>query len=101
MRDSILLSICIPTYNRASYLNLCLERVIDQVTIDMPVEIIVSDNRAKLSPITLKASESMRLVRLSPTATYREQTGELNIAIPRGQDAATYLVGFMQELVEL
>ena len=44
MRDSILLSICIPTYNRASYLNLCLERIIDQVTIDMPVEIIVSDN---------------------------------------------------------
>jgi transcription-repair coupling factor (superfamily II helicase) len=63
-------------------------------------EIVVADNRAKLAPINLKASESMRLVRLSPTATYREQTGELNIAIPRGQDAATYLVGFMQELVE-
>ena len=43
----------------------------------------------------------MRLVRLSPSATYREQTGELNVAIPRGQDAATYLVSFMQELVEL
>jgi transcription-repair coupling factor (superfamily II helicase) len=64
-------------------------------------EIVVADNRARLAPINLKASESMRLVRLSPTATYREQTGELNIAIPRGQDAATYLVGFMQELVEL
>lgn len=63
-------------------------------------EIVVADNRAKLEPINLKASESMRLVRLSPTATYREQTGELNITIPRGQDAATYLVGFMQELVE-
>ncbi len=44
MSDSILLSICIPTYNRASYLTLCLERIIEQVTIDMPVEIIVSDN---------------------------------------------------------
>lgn len=63
-------------------------------------EIVVADNRAKLAPINLKASESMRLVRLSPTATYREQTGELNFAIPRGQDSATYLVGFMQELVE-
>jgi len=63
-------------------------------------EIIVSDNRAKLSPITLKASESMRLVRLSPSATYREQSNDLNIAIPRGQEPATYLVGFMQELVE-
>jgi transcription-repair coupling factor (superfamily II helicase) len=63
-------------------------------------EIIVSDNRAKLSPITLKASESMRLVRLSPSATYREQSNDLSIAIPRGQEPATYLVGFMQELVE-
>ena len=44
MSNIILLSICIPTYNRASYLNLCLKRVIEQVTIDMPVEIIVSDN---------------------------------------------------------
>ena len=63
-------------------------------------EIVVADNRARLAPITLKASEAMRLVRLSPSATYREQTSELNIAIPRGEDAATYLVGFMQELVE-
>ena len=44
MSNIILLSICIPTYNRASYLNLCLSRVLEQVTIDMPVEIIVSDN---------------------------------------------------------
>ncbi len=64
-------------------------------------EIVVSDNRARLSPITLKASEAMRLVRLSPSANYREQTNELNIAIPRGEEPATYLVGFMQELVEV
>ena len=63
-------------------------------------EIIVSDNRAKLSPITLKASESMRLVRLSPSATYREQSNDLSIAIPRGHEPASYLVAFMQELVE-
>ncbi len=64
-------------------------------------EIVVSDNRARLSPITLKASEVMRLVRLSPSANYREQTNELNIAIPRGEEPATYLVGFMQELIEV
>ena len=44
MSDNILLSICIPTYNRASYLNVCLDRVVEQITIDMPVEVIVSDN---------------------------------------------------------
>lgn len=63
-------------------------------------EIVVADNRARLSPITLKASEAMRLLRLSPTATYREQIHELNIAIPRAQEPATYLVGFLQELIE-
>ncbi|NQV97076.1 MAG: transcription-repair coupling factor, partial [Acidimicrobiaceae bacterium] len=63
-------------------------------------EIVVADNRARLSPITLKASESMRLMRLAPTATYREQTHELNVAIPRRQEPATYLVGFLQELIE-
>lgn len=42
----------------------------------------------------------MRLVRLSPSATYREQSNDLSIAIPRGQEPASYLVAFMQELVE-
>jgi glycosyltransferase involved in cell wall biosynthesis len=44
MEKNILLSICIPTYNRASYLKLSLKRIIEQITIDMPIEIIVSDN---------------------------------------------------------
>ncbi|MFM7338156.1 MAG: transcription-repair coupling factor [Actinomycetota bacterium] len=64
-------------------------------------EIVCADNRARLKPIVLKASEAMRLVRLSPNATYHEPSGELNIALPRGQDPATFLVGFMQDLVEI
>lgn len=42
--DSPLLSICIPTYNRGRFLNLCLESVIDSVQGNNNVEICVSNN---------------------------------------------------------
>ena len=40
----ILLSICIPTYNRAEYLKICLGTIIPQLGINDPIEVIVSDN---------------------------------------------------------
>lgn len=40
----ILLSICIPTYNRSNYLKICLNSIMSQVDINSPIEIIVSDN---------------------------------------------------------
>jgi glycosyltransferase involved in cell wall biosynthesis len=40
----ILLSICIPTYNRATYLKICLDSIMQQMHTDYPIEIIVSDN---------------------------------------------------------
>ena len=40
----ILLSICIPTYNRSNYLKICLNSIMSQVDINLPIEIIVSDN---------------------------------------------------------
>lgn len=40
-----ILSICIPTYNRAKYLNSCLLSIFDQSGMDsLPFEVIVSDN---------------------------------------------------------
>ena len=42
--NEILLSICIPTYNRANYLKICLSVIMPQITINDPIEIIVSDN---------------------------------------------------------
>ncbi len=39
-----LLSICIPTYNRAEYLEKCLESIVKQEAFDGRVEIIISDN---------------------------------------------------------
>ena len=42
--SNILLSICIPTYNRAKYLSICLDCIFSQIDINDPIEIIVSDN---------------------------------------------------------
>lgn len=43
-KREILLSICIPTYNRSNYLKICLNSIMSQVDINLPIEIIVSDN---------------------------------------------------------
>lgn len=42
--NSIKLSICIPTYNRAQYAKDCIERCLRDVQLDFPYEIVVSDN---------------------------------------------------------
>jgi glycosyltransferase involved in cell wall biosynthesis len=42
--NDVLLSICIPTYNRAEYLKICLAAIIPQLGINDPIEVIVSDN---------------------------------------------------------
>jgi glycosyltransferase involved in cell wall biosynthesis len=44
MVTDIILSICIPTYNRAIYLEVCLESIVKQVGNYQEVEIIISDN---------------------------------------------------------
>ncbi len=69
-------------------------------------DIQISDHAAKLSPIELKMSETMRLRRLSKGAKYKEDLGQLVVPIPRRNpdgskvDAATFLVKFLRELVE-
>ena len=42
--DKPLLSICIPTFNRANVLNQCLRAIVDQDAYDEKVEVVVSDN---------------------------------------------------------
>lgn len=44
MPAKTLLSICIPTYNRAANLNLCLKSILEQVGNNEQVEIVISDN---------------------------------------------------------
>ena len=47
MKDNILLSICIPTYNRAHYLKQCLDNIVlqfDNETVKNSIEVVVSDH---------------------------------------------------------
>ena len=55
--------------------------------------------QARLSPIDLKLSASMRLKRLSKGAIHKEDQRQLVVPIPRAQDPATFLVGFLDQLV--
>jgi hypothetical protein len=54
---------------------------------------------ARLGPLQLKVSEMMRLKRLSRTAIYKEDAGQLVVPIARGVEPATFLVGFLREIV--
>jgi abequosyltransferase len=44
MIPEILLSVCIPTYNRDTYLEKCLQSIVKQVGNNPQVEVIISDN---------------------------------------------------------
>jgi transcription-repair coupling factor (superfamily II helicase) len=54
---------------------------------------------AKLAPLELKLSETMRLRRISKGAKYKEDLGQLVVPLPRGADASTFLAGFLGDLV--
>jgi transcription-repair coupling factor (superfamily II helicase) len=54
--------------------------------------------QARMSPVDLKLSEATRLKRLSKGALHKEDQRQLVVPIPRGQDAAGFLVGFLQQL---
>jgi transcription-repair coupling factor (superfamily II helicase) len=62
-------------------------------------DVSIQSNAARLAPLRLKVSESMRLKRLARTALYKEDLEQLVLPIPRGKDPATYLVGFLRELI--
>jgi transcription-repair coupling factor (superfamily II helicase) len=59
----------------------------------------ITVSQARLSPIELKLSESMRLKRLARDAILKEDQRQLVIPIGRGKDPATFLVGFLRELI--
>ncbi len=54
---------------------------------------------AKLAPLELKLSETMRLRRISKGAKYKDDVGQLVVPLPRGTDASTFLAGFLRDLV--
>jgi transcription-repair coupling factor (superfamily II helicase) len=62
-------------------------------------DVQIVGNQARLGPLALKASEELRLRRLSRDALYKEEQQQLVVPIKRGVDAALFLSGFLRELV--
>ena len=62
------------------------------------VDLQITSSDARLSPVTLKLSEETRLKRLSRGAKHKEDARQLVVPLPRGRDAAEFLVTFLQDL---
>jgi transcription-repair coupling factor (superfamily II helicase) len=59
----------------------------------------IAAGQARLAPIDLKLSAATRLKRIAKGALHKEDLRQLVVPIPRGTDPATFLVGFLQELI--
>ena len=57
------------------------------------------DYIARLSPVRLKASETIRLQRLVKDAVYKEGPGQLQLPVRKRDDLATGLVALLRQLV--
>jgi transcription-repair coupling factor (superfamily II helicase) len=62
-------------------------------------EISLIGTSARLAPIVLKTSETMRLRRLARDAIYKEDLRQVVIPLKKNIDPATQLVAILQELV--
>jgi transcription-repair coupling factor (superfamily II helicase) len=62
-------------------------------------EVTVAKDVARISPLELKASQRIRLQRLHPKAVYKEDLGQLVVPLPRGADAAAFLLDFFAAMV--
>ena len=59
----------------------------------------ITSTDARIQPIDLAVSATIRLRRLSKGAKYKEDLHQLVVPLPRRQDPATFLVGFLRDLV--
>jgi transcription-repair coupling factor (superfamily II helicase) len=65
------------------------------------VDVQITADQARLAPLDLKLSESMRLKRLAKGAIHKEDARQLVLPIPRKEDPAAFLVAFLRELFPL
>ncbi|MBV9284170.1 MAG: transcription-repair coupling factor, partial [Acidimicrobiia bacterium] len=62
-------------------------------------EIAVARGTARIQPLVLATSRTIRLQRLYKQAVYKEDLEQLVMPLPRGTDPASYLVEVLRELV--
>jgi transcription-repair coupling factor (superfamily II helicase) len=70
-------------------------------------ELVVADGRARMTPVMLKASQTMRLKRIAQHPDWNEKLGLLTITLPRTStgkliehEVVPYLINFLQQLFE-
>jgi transcription-repair coupling factor (superfamily II helicase) len=63
-------------------------------------EIVTNGNEARISPVQLRASQTMALRRLAPGATFKEQSGLLTVPIKRGTQLTAVITDLLHELFE-
>ena len=63
-------------------------------------EIMTNGNEARISPVQLRASQTMTLRRLASGATFKEQSGLLTVPIKRGANPTVVLTDLLRELFE-
>ncbi len=56
--------------------------------------------KARMSPVSLKASQTVRLKRISPKAVFKPESGLLEVPLAKGADPAVDLVSFLRHLVD-
>jgi transcription-repair coupling factor (superfamily II helicase) len=62
-------------------------------------EVSLVAGQARVSPLLLRTSETMRLRRVAKDAIYKEEIAQVVIPLKRGTDPATQLVSVLRELV--
>ena len=62
-------------------------------------EVTVAKGVARIAPLSLLASQRIRLQRLHPQAVHKEDLGQVVLPLPRGADPAAALVEFLAEMV--
>ena len=56
--------------------------------------------KVRVSPVALKASQTVRLKRISPKAVYKAEAGLLEVPMAKGADPTVDLVAFLRHLIE-
>jgi transcription-repair coupling factor (superfamily II helicase) len=62
-------------------------------------EVAVARDVARLGPLALKTSQTIRVQRKYPKAVYKEDLGQVVLPLPRGVNAAEHVLAFLAEVV--
>ena len=63
-------------------------------------EIVTNANTIRISPVKLRASQTMTLRRLASVAVYKEEPGFISLPVPRGANPAVTVIALLQGLFD-